>query len=49
MQHLAIFFLMVGAFFMEWHLRGFKAACHELKVYWNTRDTYIEPENEENY
>lgn len=49
MRHVAVFFLLVGAFLMEWSMRGFMAACRELKLYWNTRNTCIIPENEENY
>ena len=49
MRCVAVFFLLIGAFLLEWHERGFVAACRELKVYWTTRNTYTIPENEENY
>lgn len=49
MRCVAVFFLLVGAFLLEWHERGFAAACRELQVYWKTRDRCDECTDEESW
>lgn len=45
MKYIAIFFLLLGAFLMEWSMRGFGSAWHQLKVYWRTRNDYTDEED----